>query len=155
MAVAQFAPLCIVKLVLKLRVQKHLVDKERVTLRLWLRAVKVKLDVAVEFWSQHVNEKDARAPMAHVYAKSYACVGCPKIRAQGLCPFQDSAKSIVSWSTEAMPSAALDIEDIVARTQCPSERCAGFFALRHGAGMRTGPRNPALYFARAVEAGLQ
>jgi hypothetical protein len=134
---------------------QFLVDKERVTLRLWLRAVKVKLDVAVDFWSQHVPEKDSRAPMAHVYAKKYACVGCPKIRAQGLCPFQDSDKSIVSWCTEVMPSATRDIEDIVACTQCPSKRCACFFALRHGAGLRTGPSNPALYFARAVEAGLQ
>lgn len=156
MVIAQFAPLCIVKLVLKLRVQKHLVDRERVTLRLWLRNAKVGLDVAVEFWQQHVPPtEDARGPIAHVFAKQYACVGCTKIRAQGLCPFQDSSKSIMSWCAESMPSAATDIEDIVSGTQCPSERCAKVFALRHGDGMRCGPRNPANYFSRAVDAGLR
>ncbi len=156
LAIARFAPLCIVKLAVKLRVQRHLVDRERVTLRLWLRAVRVRLDVAVEFWQALVPEKEnVRGAIAQAYAKQYACVGCAKIRAQDLCPLQGSPKSISAWCAETMPSAARDIEDLVASTQCPSERCAGVFALRHGDGMRSGPRNPANYFARAAEAGLQ
>ena len=154
-AVAQFAPLCIVKLVLKLKVRRHLIDKERVTLRLWLRAVQVKLDVAVEFWSQHVQEKeDVRGPIAQAYAKQYACVGCAKIRAQGLCPFEDTNKTMLSWCTEIIPSAVPDIEDILHSTPCPLERCGRVFALRHG-GRLAGPRNPANYFARASESGLR
>lgn len=152
--VAQFAPLCIVKLVHKLRVQRHLIDKERVTLRLWLRAVKVKLDVAVEFWSQHVKDKeDVRGPIAQAYGKNYACVGCAKIRAQGLCVFQDSDKTMLMWCKDTVPSILPDMEDILKQTPCPVDRCGRVFALRHG-GKLGGPRNPANYFARASEAGL-
>lgn len=153
-AVAQFAPLCIVKLVQKLRVRRHLIDKERVTLRLWLRAVKVKLEVAVEFWSQNVPEKeDVRGPIAQAYAKQYACVGCTKIRAQGLCPFQDSDKAMLAWCENVMPSAVPDIEDILKSSCCPLDRCGRVFALRHGARLNR-PRNPANYFLLASEAGL-
>jgi DNA primase large subunit len=153
-AVAHFAPLCIVKLVVKLRVEKHLIDKERVTLRLWLRAVKVKLDVAVEFWSEHVGEKEkVRGPIAQAYAKEYACVGCAKIRTQGLCPFQDSDKAMLGWCEDVIPSAVQDIEDILKTSSCALDRCGRVFALRHGAIWK-GPRNPANYFLQASEAGL-
>lgn len=153
-AVAYFAPLCIVKLVVKLRVQRHLIDKERVTLRLWLRAVKVKLDVAVEFWSEHVGEKEkVRGPIAQAYAKEYACVGCTKIRAQGLCPFQDSDKAMLAWCEDVVPSAVQDIEDILKTSCCALDRCGRVFALRHNARLK-GPRNPANYFLQASEAGL-
>jgi DNA primase large subunit len=155
-AVAQFAPLCIVKLVLKLQATRHLIDKERVTLRLWLCAVKVSLDVAVDFWQSRVSEEEkVRAPLALAYGKRYACVGCPKIRGLRLCPFQDTEKSIVSWCADTMPSAVRDIEDIVRKTKCPSERCGKVFALRYAPRACKYPSNPANYFARAAEAGLQ
>jgi len=153
-AIAQFAPLCIVKLVQKLRVRRHLIDKERVTLRLWLLAVKVKLDVAVEFWSKNVPEKeDVRGPIAQAYAKQYACVGCAKIRAQGLCPFQDADKVLLDWCKDVVPSAVADIEDILKSSCCPLARCSCVFALRYGAKLDR-PRNPANYFLCASEAGL-
>lgn len=152
--VAQFAPLCIVKLVQKLRVKRHLIDKERVTLRLWLRAVKVKLDVAVEFWSQNVGEKeDVRGPIAQAYAKQYSCVGCAKIRAQKLCPFEDSDNTMLNWCKDTVPSVLPDMEDIMKNTPSPVDRCGRVFTLRHG-GSLGGPRNPANYFARATETGL-
>jgi len=153
--IAQFAPLCVVRLAIKLRERGHLVDQERVTLRLFLYAANVPLDVAVEYWCTHVHEeKKVRAALALVYDKKYTCVGCTKIRAGGLCPFEDSNKSLLSWSLDTMPSAVRDIEDIVGETNFATERCARFFALRHG---RPGTkieasRNPALYFARALEA---
>jgi len=153
-AIAQFAPLCIVKLVQKLRVRRHLIDKERVTLRLWLRAVKIELDVAVEFWSKNVPEKeDVRGPIAQAYAKQYACVGCPKIRAQGLCPFQDSDKVLLEWCKDAVPSAVQDIEDILKSSCCALDRCGRVFVLRYGAKLDR-PRNPANYFLCASKAGL-
>ena len=152
--VAKFAPLCIVKLVQKLRVKRHLIDKERVTLRLWLRAAKVKLDVAVEFWSQNVGEKeDVRGPIAQAYAKEYSCVGCAKIRAQKLCPFEDSDNTMLNWCKDAVPSILPDMEDIMKKTPSPLDRCGRVFALRYD-GSLGGPRNPANYFARAAEAGL-
>lgn len=159
-AVAKFAPLCITKLVLKLRIRRHLIDKERVTLRLWLHAIRVKLDVAVEFWSQHVNEKeDVRSPIAQAYAKQYACMGCTKIRSQGLCPFEDADKTILTWCSDTMPSALPDMEDILQTSTCALERCGRVFRLRHerhGSISRslTGPRNPANYFLRASDSGL-
>jgi DNA primase large subunit len=153
-AVAQFAPLCIVKLVQKLRVKRHLIDKERVTLRLWLRAVKVKLDVAVEFWSQNVPEKeDVRGPIAQAYAKQYKCVGCAKIAAQGLCPFHDPENAMLAWCGDTVPSVLPDMEDIMKKTASPFNRCGSVFSLRYG-GTLGGPRNPANYFALASEARL-
>jgi len=150
MAVARFAPLCIVRLVLKLQATGHLVDKERVTLRLWLRATGVSLDVAVEFWQARVEDgEDARRALALVYAKQYACVGCSKIKATGLCPFQDSDKSVVSWCAETAPALERDMEDIVAATPCPSQRCGRVFALRHGQQTRS-HGNPAAYFRAAA-----
>lgn len=154
LVIAQFAPLCIVKLVQKLIVTRHLFDKERVTLRLWLRAVKVKLDVAVEFWSQHVLEKkDVRGPIAQAYAKEYKCVGCAKIGAQGLCPFQDTDKAMLTWCEDNVPSVLPDMEDIFKKKSSPFDRCSCVFSLRYG-GKLDGPRTPANYFARASEAGL-
>lgn len=152
---AQFAPLCIVKLVQKLRVKRHLIDKERVTLRLWLRAVHVKLEVAVEFWNKHVPEKeDVRGPIAQAYSKQYKCIGCAKIAAQGLCPFQDTDNAVLAWCADTVPSLLPDMEDIVKKTPAPFNRCSCVFALRYG-GTLGGPRNPATYFARASEAGLR
>ena len=151
--IAQFAPLCILKLVHKLRDEHHLVDKERVTLRLWLRAIKVQLQVAVEWWQQHVPpEEDVRAPITQAYAKRYACVGCDKICDYGLCPFQDADASIIAWGHASVPSAAKDIEDIVATTRCPKQRCGKMFRLRYGDGNALEiekPGNPAKYFCKA------
>jgi DNA primase large subunit len=155
-AIGTFAPLCIVRLAAELRSRGHLTDKKRLTLRLWLCAAKVRLDVAVEFWQTQVPEKqDVRAPLTQVYAKRYACVGCAKIRGLGLCPFQASEKGLLAWCADAMPSAVRDIEDILAGTQCPSERCGRFFALRYAPRACNHPGNPANYFLRAAEAGLQ
>jgi DNA primase large subunit len=158
MAIAEFAPLCIVKLAIKLRVHHHLVDKERVTLRLWLRAVKVQEHVAVEWWQQHVPaEEDMRGPISQAYAKQYACVGCNKIRTHGLCPFQDTDNNITSWCKANMPSAAHDIEDIIASTKCPQQRCVRTFELRYGDRASTAfvrPHNPANYFSTASNARL-
>jgi DNA primase large subunit len=158
MAIAQFAPLCIVKLVIKLSVHQHLVDKERVTLRLWLRAAKIQSHVAVEWWQHHVPaEEDVRGPIAQAYAKQYACVGCNKICTHGLCPFQDTNSNITSWCKANMPSAAKDIEDIIVSTKSPQQRCAMMFELRHGQGVSTGVaalRNPANYFSKASRARL-
>lgn len=154
--IAKFAPLCITRIAIRLHEKGHLVDKQRVTLRLFLCAAHVESAVAGEYWSQQVpsEEKDAaRAALAHVYAKKYSCVGCGKIRASGLCPFEDSNKSLLSWCADASPSVLQDMEDIVNQTPHPLERCARVFALRHarpGAELAA-PRNPALYFARAVE----
>ena len=151
--IAQFAPLCIIKLVHKLRDEHHLVDKERVTLRLWLRAIKVKVDVAVEWWQQHVpSEEDVRSPITQAYAKQYQCVGCDKICSHGLCPFQDADSTITAWGRANVPSAAKDIEDIVAATKCPKQRCGKMFELRFGDGLSPAienPRNPANYFSKA------
>jgi DNA primase large subunit len=155
MAIAQFAPLCIVKIAIKLRVHKHLVDPERVTLRLWLRAINVKLQVAVEFWMQQLPpEEDARQPITQAYAKKYSCVGCHKIRAKGLCPFQDTTNNMKTWCRENMPSAVQDIEAIMSSTPCALQRCGAVFDLRHGDGLTarmTDPRNPANYFSRASQ----
>lgn len=154
--IATYAPLCIARLAIRLREKGHLVDKERVTLRMFLCAAHVDRDVAGEYWAGRVHDKQkdaARAALAHVYAKNYACVGCGKIRASGLCPFEDSTKNLLAWCADAAPSAVPDIEDILKRTACASERCARVFSLRHappGSGLAA-PRNPALYFARAVE----
>lgn len=151
--IAQFAPLCIIKLVAKLRDKHHLVDKERVTLRLWLRAIKVKLQVAIEWWQQHVpQEEDVRGPITQAYAKQYECVGCDKIRSNGLCPFQDADATITAWGRANVPNAAKDIEDIVANTRCPKQRCGKMFELRYGDGVSPAmenPRNPANYFSKA------
>lgn len=151
--IAQFAPLCIIKLVHKLREEHHLVDKERVTLRLWLRAIKVKVDVAVEWWQQYVKpEEDVRYPIRQAYAKQYQCVGCDKIRSHGLCPFQDADSTIIAWGRANVPSAAKDIEDIVAATKCPQQRCGKMFELRFGDGVSPAmqrPGNPARYFSKA------
>lgn len=152
--IGQFAPLCVVRLAIKLRERGHLVDQERVTLRLFLCAANVPLDVAVEYWSTHVHEeKKVRAALALVYDKKYTCVGCTKIRAGGLCPFEDSNKTLLTWCADTMPSAAKDIEDIVANTQLATERCARFFRLRHARPGSTldAPRNPAHYFTRAAD----
>jgi DNA primase large subunit len=158
-AIARFAPLCIVRLAIRLRFRGHLVDKERLTLRLWLCAVKVKLDVAVDFWQARVSEKeDVLAPMALVYGKQYACIGCPKIRGLGLCPFQATEKAILGWCSETMPSAVGDIEDILVKNKSPSERCCRVFALRHSRHLSERlyiPSNPASYFLRATDAGLE
>lgn len=151
--IGQFAPLCVVRLAIKLRERGHLIDKERVTMRLFLCAASVPLDVAVDYWSTHVHdEKKVRGALALVYDKRYACVGCTKIRAGGLCPFEDSNKSLLSWCADTMPSAAKDIEDIVGKTQLATERCARFFRLRHSKPDSTldDPRNPAHYFTRAA-----
>lgn len=153
--IASYAPLCVARLAIRLRERGHLVDKERVTLRMFLRAAHVDRGVAGEYWAGHVEEKQkdgARAALALVYEKNYACVGCGKIRASGLCPFEDSRKSLLSWCADTVPSAVRDIEDILARTSCASERCARVFALRHApAGAElAAPRNPASYFTRAV-----
>ena len=156
--IARFAPPCIVRLVMKLGLRGHLVDRERVTLRLWLRAAKVGLDVAVDFWQVRVpDNEDVRRPLALVYTKQYACVGCPKIRSMGLCPFQDADKDLLRWCAETMPSAVRDIEDIVRTTKCPAERCGRMFALRHARRLSdhlVRPGNPASYFLRAAEAEL-
>jgi len=158
MAIAQFAPLCILKIASKLRVHKHLVDQERVTLRLWLRAIKVKLEVAVEFWTQQLRpDEDARQPIAQAYAKQYSCVGCSKIRANGLCPFQDTTHNMTTWCKQTMPSALPDIEAIMSNTPCALQRCGAFFHLRHGesaANAVTNPRNPANYFSMASRSRL-
>jgi len=151
--IAEFAPLCIVKLVHKLREEHHLVDKERVTLRLWLRAIKVKVEVAVEWWQQYVKpDEDVRYPITQAYAKQYQCVGCDKICSHGLCPFQDADSTIIAWGRANVPSAAKDIEDIVVSTKCAQQRCGKMFELRFGDGvspaMQT-PRNPASYFSKA------
>ena len=156
--IAQFAPLCIIKLVHKLRDEHHLVDKERVTLRLWLRAIKVKLQVAVEWWQQHVpQDEDVRGPITQAYAKRYECVGCDKICLYGLCPFQDADATITAWGRVNVPSAVKDIEDIVATTRCPKQRCGKMFELRYGDGnaraMDT-PGNPAKYFSKASSARI-
>lgn len=152
--IAKFAPLCITRLTIRLCQRGHLFDKERVTLRLFLRAVHVDRDVAIEFWGQHVPEKEnVRGALAQAYAKQYSCVGCGKIRASGLCPFEDSSKNLLAWCADTAPSAIPDIEDILARTSCASERCSRVFALRHarfGAELAA-PRNPALYFSRAID----
>lgn len=159
MGIAQFAPLCIVRLAMKLRTSHHLVDKERVTLRLWLRAANVPQSAAIEWWQTHVpTEEDVRLPIAQAYAKQYACVGCPKIRASGLCPFDDTQKTMTTWCGQNMPSALPDIEAIMSSTPCALQRCGAFFRLRHGDGKTaamTNPRNPAYYFANASRAGLQ
>lgn len=151
--IAQFAPLCIIKLVQKLRSEHHLVDKERVTLRLWLRAIQVKLQVAIEWWQQHVpQEEDVRGPITQAYAKQYECVGCDKIRSHGLCPFQDADATITAWGRANVPNAAKDIEDIVASTVCPKQRCGKMFELRYSDGVSPAmqnPRNPASYFSKA------
>lgn len=156
--IAQFAPLCIIKLVHKLRDENHLVDKERVTLRLWLRAIKVKLDVAVEWWQQYVKpEEDVRYAITQAYAKQYQCVGCDKICSHGLCPFQDADSTITAWGRANVPSAAKDIEDIVAATKCPKQRCGKMFELRFGDGVSPAmdtPRNPGNYFSKASSARI-
>ena len=158
MAIAQFAPLCIVRLAMKLRTSHHLVDKERVTLRLWLRAANVPENAAIEWWQQHVPaEEDVRLPIAQAYAKQYACVGCPKIRASGLCPFDDKKSTMTTWCGANVPSALPDIEAIMSSTACALQRCSAFFRLRHGDGKTaalTNPRNPAYYFANASRAGI-
>ena len=153
--IGKFAPLCIVRLAAQMRTSGHLKDKQRLTLRIWLCAVKVQLDVAVEFWQTQVPDKEeVRAPLTQVYAKRYACIGCAKIRGIGLCPFQAPEKGLVAWCADAMPSAVRDIEDILAGTQCPSERCGRFFALRYAPRAYDRPGSPAAYFLRAA-AGLQ
>jgi DNA primase large subunit len=157
-SIAQFAPLCIVKLAMKLRVHHHLIDKERVTLRLWLRAAKVQSHVAVEWWQHHVPaEEDVSGPITQAYAKQYACVGCHKICTHGLCPFQDTDSNITSWCKANMPSAVQDMEDIIANTKSPQQRCAAMFELRYGERVSTGLaplRNPANYFSKASHTRL-
>ena len=121
---------------------------------LFLRVVHVNRDVAVEFWGQHVPEKDnVRGALVQAYAKQYPRVGCGKIRVAGLCPFEDSSKNLLAWCADTAPSAIPDIEDILARTSCTSERSSHVFAWRHarlGAEVAV-PRNPALYFSCAID----